>query len=179
LETFDKAIVIFDDDAARLNLSSQTSGYGKVNMRIPCIELDWQVSSIDQVCTSCLPSLSTLEDLYIHEDPFRPPVWQDNIENTLWLELLWPFTGVKNLYLCEKFASLIIPALQGVTGSTTTEVLPILQNIFLEELQLSGTVQTGIQQFIDTQQATDHPIAVSRWDNSKQVMINHVRYLCH
>ena len=180
LETFDKAIVVFDDDAARLNLSSQTSGHGKLNIRIPCIELDWQVSSMGQVCTSCLPPLSALEDLYIHEDPFRPPVWQDNIfEDTLWLELLLPFIGVKDLYLSEKFASVIIPALQELTESRTTEVLPTLRNIFLEELQPSGTVQTGIQQFIATQQVTNHPIAVSRWDNPKQVMINHVRYLCH
>ena len=117
-----------------------------------------------------------LEDLYIYESPSQP-VWKDNIENTLWLELLRPFPAVKNLYLSEKFASLIIPALQELTGGSTTEVLPTLQNIFLEELQPSGTVQASIRQFAATRQVTSHPIAVSRWDNSKADMENSRRFL--
>ena len=164
-EAFEKAVVVFSKTDARVRLSSQTSGYGTLNMAISCIELDWQVSSMEQVCTSCLPPLSTLEDLYIYEGPYSQQVWKDNIENTLWLELLRPFTGVKNLYLSEKFASLITPA---VTGGSTTEVLPTLQNIFLEELQPSGTVQGSIQQVAATGQVTSHPIAVARWDHSKQ-----------
>ena len=171
LETFEKAFVAFVGRAASVKLSPQTSGHGTLNMRIPCIELDWQVSSVEQVCTSCLPPLSTLEDLYIFESPNSKPVWKDNIENTLWLELLRPFPAVKNLYLSDKFASLITPALQELTGGSTTEVLPSLQNIFLEELQPSGTVQVSIQQFAATRQVS-HPIAVSRWDNSKEDMEN-------
>ena len=177
LETFEKAIVDFSKYTATVKLSSQTSGYGTLNMAISCIELDWQVSSMEQVCTSCLPPLSPLEDLYIYGHLFWPPVWQDNIENTLWLELLRPFTGVKNLYLSDKFASLIIPALQELTGGSTTEVLPTLENIFVEELQPSGTVQASIRQFAATRQVTGHPIAVSRWDNSKEDMENSRRFL--
>jgi hypothetical protein len=148
LETFVKALVVFSGYSGSVNLSSQTSGYKGLSVEIPCIELDWQVSSMEQVCMLCLPPLSMLEDLYIHESRYLRPVWQDNIENSLWLELLRPFTGVKNLYLSEKFASRIIPALQELTGGRTTVVLPILQNIFLEEIRPSGTVQEGIQQFI-------------------------------
>ena len=33
---------------------------------IPCREFNWQVSSLDQVCISCLPPLPTLEVLYIY-----------------------------------------------------------------------------------------------------------------
>jgi F-box-like len=170
LETFEKAYVVFGSNAAWVHLSSQTSVNGNLVMKIPCIELDWQVSSMEQVCSSCLPPLSPLEDLYISEDIYWRPAWQDNIENTLLLELLRPFTGVKNLYLSEKLASLIIPALQELTGGRTTEVLPTLQNIFLEKHKPSGTIQAGIQQFAATRQGTGHPIAVSRWNNSKQDM---------
>jgi hypothetical protein len=169
-ETFEKAVVVFGEYTARVKLSSP-SGHKMLNTNISCRELDWQVSSMEQVCTSCLPPLSMLEDLYIYESPYLQPVWKDNIENTLWLELLQPFTGVKNLYLSEKFASLITPALQELTGGSTTEVLPSVQNIFLEEIQPSGTVQPSIQQFAATRQVS-HPIAVSRWDNSKEDMEN-------
>jgi hypothetical protein len=167
-----KARVVFEDGAASIKLSSQTRsqtyGKGKLSVKIPCIELDWQVSSMEQVCTSCLPPLSTLEDLYVYELPNSQPIWQDNIENALWLELLHPFTTVKNLYLSKKFALRIMPALQELVRGRTTEVLPTLQNIFLEEPQTSETIQAAIQQFVATRQATGHPIAVSRWDSLNQ-----------
>jgi hypothetical protein len=124
--------------------------------------LDWQVSSLEQVCTWCLPSLSKLEDLYISEELSWRPNWQDNIENTLWLELLHPFTAVKNLYLSEEFARRIVPALLELVEGRMTEVLPALQTVFLEGLQTSGPVQEGIGQFVAMRQAS-HPIAVSRW----------------
>jgi hypothetical protein len=126
--------------------------------------VDWQLSSLEQVCTLSLPPLSTLEDLYIHEVPDWRPDWHDNIENILWLELLHPFTAVKNIYLSEEFAPRIVSALQELVGGSTTEVLPTLQNIFLERLQPSGPVQEGIRKFVASRQVTSHPIAVFFWD---------------
>ena len=165
LETFEKAYVVFGSNAAWVHLSSQKSVNGNLVMKIPCIELDWQVSAMEQVCTSCIPPLSQLESLYICEHPYLHPVWKNNIENTLWLELLRPFTGVKNLYLSYYFESRVIRALKKLTRRRMTEVLPILQNIFLESLQSSGTVQAGVQRFISTRQDAGHPIAVSCWDD--------------
>jgi hypothetical protein len=106
-----------------------------------------------------------LEHLYIYE--YRPSSrehWQDNIENAQWLELLHPFRTANNLYLDKEFARRIGPALQELVGSRATEVLPILQNIFLEAVGQSGPVQEGIQQFVAMRQATGVPIAVSPWD---------------
>ena len=162
------ALLTFRDGAARVNLSPSTFGYGGIDLKIPCSELDWQVSSLEQVCTASLPPLSTLEVLYIFKAPRSQPDWQDNIENALWLDLLRPFPAVRNLYLCEEFAPRIVPALRELVGGRTIEVLPTLQNIFLEELQPSGPVQDGIRQFVAARQVTSHPIAVSRWDNSKR-----------
>ena len=166
-----KADVIFGDDTARVRLSlvsSLTSRYKGLYVKIPCRELDWQVSSLQQVCISSLLPLSTLEVLYIHKDPSSQPEWQDNIENAMWLELLHQFPAVKNLHLCEEFAPRIVPALQELVGSRATEVLPNLQNIFLEELQSSGPVREGIQHFVATRQVTGHPIAVFRWDDPER-----------
>ncbi|KAF8472204.1 hypothetical protein DFH94DRAFT_191497 [Russula ochroleuca] len=162
LKPLQKARVTFEGDTATVKLSSQTSGYKaeELKVRIPCRELDWQVSSMVQVCTSCLPPLSTLEDVFIYEDPCWQTHWQDNIENVLWLELLHPFTSVKNLYISGYIAQGIVPALQELVGGRATEVLPTLQNIFLE-LQPSRPVQEGIQQVIAVRQAAGHPIAVS------------------
>ena len=105
-----------------------------------------------------------LEDLYIYEDPNSQPDWNGDIENGLWLQLLRPFTAVKNLYLSEQFTLCIGPALQELAEGRTTAVLPALQNIFLKGLEPSGPVQEGIGQFVASRQVTSRPISVSRWD---------------
>jgi hypothetical protein len=164
LKALEKAHVIFAGGAATVKFSSLTSGDGLLHVGISCRELDWQVSSLEQVCTSCLPPLSTLEHLYIYEDTYWQAHRQDNIENVLWLELLHPFRTVKKLYLSEEFAQRIAPALKELVGARMTEVLPALQNIFLEGLRPSGLVQEGIRQFVAAREVTSHPIAVSPWD---------------
>jgi hypothetical protein len=164
LKLFKKANVYFNDGDATVNL---TSGGGFLLIMILCRDLDWQVSSAEQVCTSSLPPLSSLEDLYIRESTSPRVHGRDDIANSLWLELLHPFRAVKNLYLSEEFAPYIVPALQELDGSRATEVLPTLQNFFLEGLEPSGSpspVQEGIQRFVATRQVTGDPIAVSSWD---------------
>ena len=71
--------------------------------------------------------------------------------------------AVKNLYLSENFASLIAPALQELVEGRATGVLPALQNIFLEGLESSESVQESIGKFVAARQAADHPIVISSW----------------
>ena len=164
LRTLQKANIAFNSHATVVKFQSPTSNRDVLSVTILCTASDWQVSSIEQVCTSSFPPLSTLEDLYIFENRKYPPLWEDDVENTLWLEVLHPFAAVKNLYLCEKIAPRIGPALQELVGARTTEELPTLENIFLEGLQPSGPVQEGIEKFLTARQLTSRPISVSRWD---------------
>jgi F-box-like len=170
LKALEKAHVTFGSNGANVMLSSgspqRVSKF--LYVKIACRELDWQVSSLEQVCTSSLLPLFALEDLYVYKIPNSPSDWQDNIENALWLELFRHFPAVKNLYLDVEFAPRIMPALQELVGGRTTEVLPTLQNIFFEELQESGPVQEGILQFVAARQVTSHPIAVSLWEDSQE-----------
>jgi hypothetical protein len=133
-----------------------------------CEGLDWQLSSLEQFCTSCLPFLSTLKELYILETKRSQTYWKDNIENREWLELLHSFTAVKNLYLSKELAPLIGPALQELVEGRTTELLPTLENIFLEGLESSGHVPKGIGQFVAARQVfSSHPVTISRWKNAE------------
>ena len=157
----EKAVIILQNRDARVNFSSRTYGDGGIFVEILCHGLEWQVSSLEQVCNSCLPPLSMLEDLYIYDHPYWQPDWKDDVENGLWLQLLHPFTSVKNLYLYEESVLRIGRALQELAEGRTTEVLPALQNIFLKGLQPSGPVQEGIRQFAASRQATGRPITVS------------------
>jgi hypothetical protein len=164
LNTFKTARLLFLKGRARVELISQVPASGVLNVDNSLNQLDWQVSSIEQVCTSCLPLLSTLEDLYISEYEYSR-LRSEDVENMQWLELLHLFTSVRNLYLSEQVGQRIVPALQELVGGRTTEVLPTMQNIFLEGLQPSGSIQEGIGQFVARRQVASHRIAVSRWEN--------------
>ena len=166
LRTPERGYIVFCHFGIRF--ISQTSDCGVLTVEISCTTSEWQISSLEQVCTSSLPFVSTLEDLYIFENRKRSPRWQDYVENPLWLELLHPFAAVKNLYLCKKFAPHIAPVLQELVGERTTEVFPTLENIFLEGFQPSGPLHEGIEKFVTARRITSRPIAVSGWDSESK-----------
>ena len=123
-----------------------------------------------QMCSSSFPQglISTVENLNIIDfhwnlgsDPSPP--WLNDIEDSQWLEVLQPFTGVKTLYVDDKLMPCIASALQELVGERATEVLPALQTLFLRDLSLSGPVQDVIDQFVAARQLAGHPVAVSRW----------------
>ena len=116
-----------------------------------------------------MPSLSTVEDLYIEHRYWEPFGKNDLIENALWLELLHLFTAVKNLYLSKEFAPSIAAPLQELIGARIMEVLPSLQNIFVEELKLSGAFEEKTRQFVAMRQLSDYPIAISVWDKDPKM----------
>ena len=158
LRNRDEAHVQFDDRSAGIL-------FGTLQISVLCREPDWQVSSIEQVCSSSLHPASTVEYLYI-ERRHLPLVWkEDAIEDTLWLQLLFPFIRVKNLYLSKEFAPIIAAALQELVGGGITEVLPGLQNIFIEQLRVepSGPFLKSLEQFAAMRQLSNHPVTISDW----------------
>ena len=171
LRALDEARVQFDDSATSVTLQSRSSKFpsGYLLIDVSCREPDWQLSSMEQVCNSSLRPLSTVEDLYF-EHRYSEIVWKNEaIENTLWLELLLPFEAVKNLYLSKEFAPGIAAALQELVAGRIAEVLPGLQNIFVEELARSGPFQEKIGQLIIARQLSDRPITISVWDKDSNL----------
>jgi hypothetical protein len=144
----EKGRIVFSSRAIFITFPPQTSDYGGLSVEIPCTASEWQLSSIEHVCTSSLPPVSTLEDLCISKRRKSSLRWQGDVENTLWLDLLSSFVSVKSLYLSKEFVPLIVPALQELVGGRTTEVLPTLENIFLEGFQPLGPLHEGIEQFV-------------------------------
>ena len=160
----EKGHITFSSNLIMIKLLSQTLDYGVLVVDIPCSASELRrLSSFKLVYTSSLPYLSALEDLYIHEDSFLDPFWQDNVESTSWLQLLRPFAAVKNLYLDKEFAPRFAPALQELVGGRTAEVLPTLENIFLEGFQASRSLHNGIETFVSARRLTNRPVVVSCW----------------
>ena len=165
LKALENAHINLHAHAASIDSSSHTSRHGDdLRVEILCKGLDWQLSSLEQLCTSCLPSLSMLECLYLFESP--QAFQNDNIDNGLWLGVLRVFGAVNFLCLSEKAASRVAPALQElrvVEGESLPAVLPTLKSIFLR-WRPSGPdrpVPEGIRVFVAARQVAGHLIAVS------------------
>jgi hypothetical protein len=131
---------------------------------VSCGQSDWQLSSLAQVCSSSFPQvlIRTVERLYIGEVENDPLRWQDDIEDSQWLEVLHPFTALKILRVSREFLPRIAPAFQELAG-----VLPALQSLFLEELHPSGPVREAIEKFVAARELAGHPVAVSYWDGKQ------------
>jgi hypothetical protein len=70
-----------------------------------------------------------VEQLYILDNKSPRLHFQDISQ---WLELLRPFTAVRDLYICQEIAPYIAPALRELVGEKVTEVLPAMQTLFLD-----------------------------------------------
>jgi hypothetical protein len=159
--------VDFDKDFTLVEFSSRTETYNKTSLSLTILfrGLDWQLSSLSQVCNSILLALSTVEylDLGCHFSGPYPLLIEDDMEDTQWLELLHPFANVKDLHLSGKVTTCIAPALRELTGERVTEVLPALQNIFLNGIYPGpgARVVKPIREFVAARQLSGCPVALS------------------
>ncbi len=153
LVAHDKARLQFDNWNAKVALLARSSTL--------TIETQSSLEAfISRLCDSFLHPLSTVEDLYIEHLHFTGRFPRQNI---LWLQLLLPFTAVKNLYLSKELAPSIAAALQELVDGRIT-VLPSLQNIFMKELEASGPFQENIGRFVAARRLSGHHITISDWD---------------
>jgi hypothetical protein len=165
-KTHDKAQVVFYKGSVCVRLPG-TFDSGVLNFSISCGKSDWQLLSLTQVFRSSFPqALITMVEHLSIRCIHATVLWEEDIENNQWQELLHPFTAVKDLYICRIFTPQIANALQELVGERVTEVLPALQSLFLEESDPSGDsklVQENIAQIVSARQLADHPITISRF----------------
>jgi hypothetical protein len=158
LQVHDRAWVDFSDLYVSVSFPKTSSSY-QLSLRILCKQPEWQLSSMAQICTSVFHRcLTHIKRLYIHERSSKL-VWQDDIENSQWLELLHPFTAVKDLHLSKGFALRIAPYLQELVGGRTTEVLPALQSLLVDKYA-SGHFKEAIGKFVAARQLSNRPVVV-------------------
>jgi len=166
-KTFDRADVWIFHSGIRLTLYPKQEAEDRVRLlelEIKCGELDYKLSSLTQVCTPSFPLISALERLQIREDDSSSHGKVD-MENAQCLELLDPFTSLKDLYLYQRIARRVCSALQELSGERATEVLPALRNLFVRgfsSLELEP-VQEAMMPFVAARQLSGHPVVVDHW----------------
>jgi len=172
IETFNmlhQAEVHFQSERAYITLSpsENTDGCPNIVIYISCTQSEWQLSSLAEICgtssSRCALGLFSLEHLYLLVEYAPPDHWHDDMENIQWQELLQSFTAVKDLYLSAELALLVAQALQDHVGEKETELLPALQNIFVQGRQLLVAVQETIRLFIATREVSGNPVAIHHW----------------
>jgi len=127
-----------------------------LELNIKCSDLNWQLSSLAQICSSSFPLISTLEELQIKDYH-----WDDDMESARYLEFLDRFTVLKDLYLTHGIAQGVCGALQELSGERATEVLPALRNLFVDKSL--EHIQRAIRPFVATRQLSGRPVAIERW----------------
>jgi len=135
----------------------------QLELQIKCQESDYQLLSLAQVCNPSFPFIFALEELQINEDGFLSSThWKDDMENDQWLELLDPFTALKDLYLTYGIAQRFCGALQELSGERATEVLPMLRNLFVRGSSLEP-IREAMKPFVAARQLSTHPVVVDHW----------------
>jgi len=159
-----RAKVFFGDKGIEINVVGQATLY----LQIRCQRLDYQVSSVAQVCRELSPYLSFVGKLDMRPFIGVLPALQNDMDSAQWLEIFHSFIAVQSLRVRKELVPLVAPALQDLTGDRVTEVLPVLRYLHLEELEPSGSLWEAIQPFIKARQLSDHPvdIEVGKWDES-------------
>jgi hypothetical protein len=106
----------------------------RFNLQIPCKQLDWQVSSMVQVCNQFSPFLFRVKDLGISSPPSLLPSGRYNIDGTQWPELIRAFAGAEAFHVAGEWVADILCALLpvGEVHSTDSTVLPALRKLQVE-----------------------------------------------
>ena len=141
---------------------------GNTGLKISCRKFDWQISSLVQVFTPFFPSIHIVEHLFIYEPLYFQDEWPEEIESPQWLEVFHPLTAVKSLYVCKEFAPSISLSLKELVEERVTDVLPALNNVFLEEFKESGPVHEAIRLFVSARQLIGRPVAISQWNRARR-----------
>jgi hypothetical protein len=159
----DLANVTLDTDSIRLipSTRSQKVGTTWIDLRVSCRKLDWQLSSLSQVCTSTLSTLSNLEHLNISEGCATE--LQNDIENVHGSNSYTPFPPSRTCIYPFKSLPMSRQLFKNSQRERVAEVLPALQVLFLDELEPSGIVQEPLQEFVAARQHSGYPVAVRRW----------------
>src|SRR5712671_3040086 len=165
-KAFDHTVVSFLYFSIMLDFKTEAVDHlrRRLVIEINCTELDMQLSSLAQLCSSSFPLISAFEGLKITE--YKHPLsWKDDTDDTRWMELLNPFTAVKDLYLMDQIARHVCGALRELSRERVTEVLPSLRNVFVDgsrsfELE---QIEEAMRPFVAARQLSGHLVAIDHW----------------
>ena len=103
----------------------------RLGLQILWEQLDWQLSSLAQICDHFPAFLSCVGDLWVNATP--PSSGQNDMDNELWLHLIRSFRGAERFYVAGKLGTAIMRTFPPADGDLTI-VLPLLRNLYVVNL---------------------------------------------
>jgi hypothetical protein len=186
LRSFKRADLALDKRMAKilhygdsLDSPKKSASEAHLQIQILCDALDWQVSSLAQVCAELSMFLSNVDRCNMkwteHWPEDNRTQWLEDMDHTEWLELFRPFTSVWGLEISSNLQMLIVPALQELIGERVMEVLPALRTLSVlisdrsfplkidrdrrnERKDRKDRKEHPLHQFITARQLSNHPV---------------------
>jgi hypothetical protein len=146
---------------------SSSLGHHNFSLRVTCTDLDWQISSIAQICHQT-SLLSNIKHIDIRADSIRLSRREgedDMVDTVPWLEFFHTFPSVVVLRICGELGPYVAPALEGIVVDmeTVRKVLPELGILLFECSRKSAS----LERFVAARQLFSRPVivrhAVSPW----------------
>lgn len=141
-------------------------GHHNLSLRVTCTDLDWQISSIAQICHQT-SLLSNIKNIDIRADGIRLSCSRkedegDMVGSVPWLDFFHTFPSVARLRICGELGPYVASALEGIAVDVETEtigkVLPELRILLFECSRKSASVE----RFVAARQLFSLPLVVVR-----------------
>ena len=161
IKIFTRAEVHMDHEEVQVIFESPNPG-----LDIICDSSASPLASMVRLLEQLLTIPSQAEQLELHEFGIEEE-WQDEVDDSQWLQLLRPFVSVKSLYVSEGLGPFIASALEELTEERVADVLPKLDSLFLQGLGSSEPVEETIKSFVSTRQLSGHPVILRHWVNKR------------
>ena len=161
---FDNAEVMFKDKCIDVGMFSREAESYAFGLTVDCWHLDWQVSSMAQICNALSQVFSAVEHLVLrHKVHGQSSEEHNDVDRIEWRKLLRSFSNVKTLRVKDGLVEQLSLCLRLEDRELPLELLPGLQ-----ELTYSGTRDTGdaFTSFIDARQNAGRPVTLVRQSSS-------------
>jgi hypothetical protein len=146
-----RADIISSGDTISITFS-QPRTRTRLGLQISCEQLDWQLSSISQICDNFSSFLCSVEDLRI--ETAGPSSVPDDTDDGQWLRLIRTFDGTKDFHLAGELATAILRALHPADEGHET-VLPALRNFHVPLMFMGGP---SLETFVTKRRLSGHPV---------------------
>jgi hypothetical protein len=145
---------------------TDSSASTPLRLQILCKPLDWQLSSMAQICDQCSPFLFRFNNFGINTT--QSSSGRDDIDDEQWLALFRAFGGARSVWVTGELTIDILCAL-GKADRERANVLPALRHIRVgRPLAIYGPAWDAVQSF-----------TALRCISGRPVKANASSYLCH
>ncbi|KAH9068255.1 hypothetical protein EDB83DRAFT_2551502 [Lactarius deliciosus] len=153
-----RADILFSVDAISITITQLGALRPWLGLQISCEQLDWQLSSISQICDHFSTFLFSVDDLGI--ETAGPSSVLDNMDDEQWLRIIRAFNGVKDFRLAGELATDALRALRP-TDERHKIVLPALRYLYVQgHLSMHSSSRNSVESFLAQRQLSNHPVQV-------------------